>query len=168
MQWHQVNGEALEGCPQVSQGRFLARPPMDPSLQLQFQELRLLWPQFRDFFLVLNVSSNSCLFLPQTRAIGEYSWSPVQHFFCFPAPAKSGWGKGRKPAPNGGEASAGPLPKDPTSSTTWAHWAPQRAILSRGCGTGLAFMSIWFCASLEPQEKKKKKKEILSKWTVNM
>lgn len=69
-----------------------------------------------------------------------------------------------------GESRAAPLPEGPTAAgTTWVGRAPQRATLSRACGTGLALRSIWFCASLEPQEvEKKKKKEILSKWPVNM
>lgn len=54
-----------------------------------------------------------------------------------------------------GESRVVPLPE----GTTWVGRAPQRATLSRACGTGLALTSIWFCASLEPQEVEKKKKK---------
>lgn len=55
----------------------------------------------------------------------------VQHSLCFPASTKGWMGEGKKRQPRpAGELSAAPLPKGTTPSTTWVHWAPQRAILS--------------------------------------
>lgn len=72
----------------------------------------------------------------------------MQHSFCFPAPTK-GWlgeGKGMNARPD----LQLPFPKGPPPAPPGPPGPPESYSELRGCGTGLAFTSIWFCASLEP------------------
>lgn len=81
-----MNGGALEGTSQKSGGGGGEVLPAASSISLPLApalcELRLLWPQFLDFSLILNASCDSCFVLP------DQSNLRMQHAFCFPALAK--------------------------------------------------------------------------------
>lgn len=157
-----VNGETRKERPHVLWVRSLELPPPHPSLPPApgSESSACCGPSswISSGFQILPVISTTSS--PRPEQFENVDWGSYSAFLLLPCSCQGvHGGREEMPAQMGRRVSE----CSPTFQRLHPHYhlgpqgSPENCSELRGCGTGLAFTSIWFCASLEPQEKERKK-----------